>query len=225
MNALAFHDALGRDLSAAVREFGSFAAPARLLGLAPPGDGHSVLVLPGWCADDDSTRLLRWYLTVLGYRAHGWGLGPNRGLAGWSTARMTRRLDQLADKRGRTVSIVGWSLGGVLARALAHERPEAVRLIITLGSPLRDHPTKPGLLPVPCTSVYSSSDPIVPYRRSQIEPGPTCENVEVRGSHVGLGHNPAAMLVVADRLAQPEGLWRPFQPGPALASLYPAVTA
>ena len=94
---------------------------------------------------------------------------------------------------------------------------------MTLGSPLLSHPGSTRSLPVPCTSVYSSSDAVVPHELAVIPPGPSCESVEVRGSHVGLGHNPAALLVVADRLAQPEGRWQPFRPHPVLNPLYPSV--
>src|SRR5215203_1585671 len=133
MNERRFHSAVARDVRAAVSEIPTFAAVAPSLLLAPHGDGHSVLVLPGWCADDESTLSLRWYLSTLGYRAHGWGMGRrNLGVTTSATARVARRLQQLAGERGRKVSVVGWSLGGVFARALAQHHPEAVRLVVTL---------------------------------------------------------------------------------------------
>jgi len=211
-----------RDFRAAVSEAATFAAAAPWLRVARGGDGHSVLVLPGWGADDESTRSLRWYLSTLGYRVHGWGTGRrNVGVTASATVRVTRRLEQLADERGRKVSVVGWSLGGVFARALARRNPEAVRVVVTLGSPLLEHAEGTMPVPVPCTSIYSCTDPIAPYRLSLLEPGPSCENIEVRGSHVGLGRNPAALLVIADRLAQPEGGWEPFRPTPNVSHLYP----
>ena len=56
-------------------EFGAMAALLPVLRRAPHGDGHGVLVLPGFMASDNSTRVLRWYLRDLGYRSHGWRLG------------------------------------------------------------------------------------------------------------------------------------------------------
>jgi hypothetical protein len=66
---------------------------------------------------------------------------------------------------------------------------------------------------VPATSIYSRSDGVVAWQSCLDTPGPQSENVEVWSSHCGLGHHPAALLVIADRLAQPEGAWRPFVAG------------
>jgi pimeloyl-ACP methyl ester carboxylesterase len=108
------------------------------------------------------------------------------------------------------VSLVGWSLGGVHAVELARRRPDAVRSIITLGSPLGSRHVPPAAIPT--TSIFSRSDAIVPWRMSILPQGARREAVEVRGSHLGLGHNPAVAVVVADRLAQRAGAWRPFTP-------------
>jgi pimeloyl-ACP methyl ester carboxylesterase len=106
------------------------------------------------------------------------------------------------------VSLVGWSLGGVHALELARRRPDAVRSVITLGSPLSGRRFPPA---IPTTSVYSRSDAIVPWRMSLLPARERSENVEVRGSHLGLGHNPMVAVVVADRLAQRVGSWKPFR--------------
>ena len=76
-------------------------------------------------------------------------------------------------------------------------------------------------LPIPSTSIYSRSDGVVAWRASRQTEGPQSENVEVRGSHIGLGFNPAALWVIADRLAQPIGAWTPFRPSPVVARLFP----
>jgi pimeloyl-ACP methyl ester carboxylesterase len=190
-------------------EFASFAVTAGpLLALSPRGDGHAVLVLPGLGGNDASTAPLRWFLARLGYRSYGWGLGANRGFG----RRVTDGLDALLAAKHETgpVSLVGWSLGGVHAVELARRRPDAVRSIITLGSPLvgRRHPPAGK----PTTSVYSRTDAVVSWRVSLLPVRGVHENVEVRGSHFGLGHNPAVAVVVADRLAQQPETWQPFQP-------------
>jgi pimeloyl-ACP methyl ester carboxylesterase len=181
-------------------------AAAPLLAAAPRGDGHPVLVLPGLGGTDATTAPLRWFLRRLGYRAVGWGLGRNEGFG----RHVVVGLDELlaAKAAGGPVSVIGWSLGGVHAVELARRRPDAVRSIITLGSPLGRRHVPPAS--IPATSIYSRSDAIVPWRMSLLPPGPTREAVEVRGSHLGLGHNPAVAVVVADRLAQPPDAWRPF---------------
>ena len=190
----------------AAPELASFAMTAApLLAMSPRGDGHSVIVLPGLGGDDASTSPLRWFLGRLGYRAVGWGLGRNVGFS----HRVSSGLDDLlADSQSNgPVSLVGWSLGGVHALAVARRRPDAVRAVITLGSPLagRRPPRH-----VPTTSIYSRTDAIVPWRASLLSDGPMHESVEVRGSHLGLGHNPAVAMIVADRLARSAGTWQPF---------------
>ncbi len=186
--------------------FVAFAAP--LLANAPRGDGHPVLVLPGLGGGDGSTAPLRWFLRRLGYHTHGWGLGTNTGPARYVSSALDELVNTVSEEHGRRVSLVGWSLGGLFASALSQRAPHLVRSVITLGSPLRVGTSTPHGLPT--TSVYSRSDAIVPWRVSVLDPGPKRENIEVRGSHIGLGHNPPVLVVVADRLAQPEGTWKPF---------------
>lgn len=203
----------------AVFELGAFLAAAPGLRLLGRGDRHPVLVLPGFTADDNSTQPLRMTLRAQGYWVHGWGLGRNTGLTRRIEDGVLDRLDELHARHGRTVSLVGWSLGGVFARRLARRRPEAVRQVITLGSPYRADDPSP--LDVPTTSIYSRSDGIVHWSTCISCEGGACENIAVRGSHSGLGHNPAVIYAVSNRLSQPEGEWRPFRPPPGLSSLYP----
>lgn len=212
-----------RTLAAYVR----LAALAPALRVAPRGDGHPVLVLPGFLASDRSTVPLRRFLGRLGYRCAGWELGRNLGPRPGVLAGLTRSLDQLAQAHDQPVSLVGWSLGGVYARRLALERPAAVRTVVTLGSPFDDRHGRlaplatPGPLPAPSTAIYTRSDGVVGWRTTVQAPGERRENVEVRGSHCGLGVNPAALLVVADRLAQVPGEWAPFRPPLTVHRWYP----
>ncbi len=236
------------DFPRAAGDFGLFVAATPLLRRAPYGDGHPVLVLPGLMAADSSTRVLRRYLRRLGYHVHGWRLGRNIGPTPEAVQGMGARLDDLRQRHGRTISVIGWSLGGVYAREMARRRPDDVRQVITLGSPIRmlnarqsratrtyerfskrhveglgrrvtqgPHQT----VPVPATSIYSRLDGIVSWRACLDDVGPLSENVAVIGSHVGLGHNPAALWVIADRLAQPEGAWKPFVPPRGARRLFP----
>jgi dienelactone hydrolase len=227
--------------------WGLFLASLPLSYTLPEGDGHPVLVLPGLLAGDASTIALRGVLGGLGYDVHGWGLGRNVGPTGKAVQGMERRLQELAQRHGRPVSVVGWSLGGIFARTLARRSPQLVRQVVTLGSPFRltrsdqsratrafdrfSHlhveqlslPLEGGAapLPVPTTSIYSRYDGIVAWRACLETPGPSAENVEVYGSHLGLGHNPAVIWAVTDRLAQPEGTWRPFRAPALLRRLFP----
>ncbi len=217
----------------ALLELGAMVAAWPTLARSPRGDGHPVLVLPGFLASDRSTGPLRAFLRGRGYRTHGWGRGMNLGPWPEVLPALDERLRALALRHQRKVSLVGWSLGGVFARALARRAPDSVRQVITLASPLRAfHANSLGRLfgsraggpqalpeifarageplPVPTTAIVSRSDGIVAWQSCTEAPGPLRETIEVRSSHCGMGHHPAALLIVANRLAQVEGAWRPF---------------
>jgi len=238
----------GTDALRAVGGAGLSAMGCSVLGAAPRGDGHPVLVLPGLGGGDWSTVVLRQTLRRLGYAVHGWNLGLNRGPTPEVIERVPATVAALADRYGRRVSLVGWSLGGIYAVAAARAHPGRVRQVITLGSPIRmSHPVQtramryyrrhahrhvpPGRLPpsewvqpplpVPATSIASRWDGIVSYRAALHPPGENRENITVVGSHFGLGQHPAVLWAVADRLAQPEGRWRPFRPPAILRPLFP----
>ena len=205
---------------------------------APAGDGHTVVVFPGLSAGDASTFPLRAYLERLGYRVSGWKQGFNFGPRAGVLQSAKRQVQQAFEASGKKVSLIGWSLGGVYARELAKQLPGQVRSVITLGTPFAGSPKStnawriyelasgrdaaresarydlPAAPPVPTTSVYSRSDGIVAWQASLQGPckdNPYTENIEVLASHIGLGVNPSAWWAVADRLAQPEGGWKPFE--------------
>ncbi len=211
--------------SRAVFEFGGYAIGYPWFSLLPKGDGHPVLVLPGFSASDLSTIPIRNVLKRLGYRSHGWGLGTNRGPDDALLRAMRDRLEELSARYDQMVSIVGWSLGGVYARGLARRHPELVRQVITLGSPFRSvEAARQWPAPsVPTTAVYSKRDAVVDWENAQEPAAPRRESVEVDGSHFGLGHNPAVIVVVADRLAQAPDRWRPFEPPRRLRWLFSSV--
>src|SRR3954447_5548180 len=114
---------------------GTVAAAVPLLRWAPRGEPHPVLVLPGLMASDLSTRVLRAWLSRLGYPVVGWALGRNRGPTQEVMSELPQLIDRLARQHGTSVSIVGWSLGGIYARRLARRAPRQVRQVISLGSP------------------------------------------------------------------------------------------
>ena len=121
-------------------EAGASLALMPLWQLAPRGDGHPVLVLPGLVASDRSTAIMRRFLGRLGYAVSPWGLGINFGPRPGVVEGMRRKIEQLAEAHGRKVSLVGWSLGGLFALYGAHQASECVRSVITLGSPVSVDP-------------------------------------------------------------------------------------
>jgi pimeloyl-ACP methyl ester carboxylesterase len=219
----------------AARELGSFMfSRRRFLGSAK-GDGRPVLVLPGFIGTDASTLALRRLLRSLGYHVHAWRLGRNLGPTDRVIDGLGERVRALLREHGQPLTLIGHSLGGVYSRELARAAPDAVRQVITLGSPVRRpvgestavgplfqalspmHSDRakgadPGRLlspiPVPLTAVFTRTDGVVPWRICLLEQGPKVEMIEVQGSHSGLIHNQAAVAVIVDRLSQDR--WEPY---------------
>ncbi len=231
----------------ALSELGAFVGALPLLSLAPRGDGHPVLVLPGLVASDVSTRPLRAFLKTRGYAVSGWRQGRNLGLREGVQHAMVDLVHELHDTYSQKVSLVGWSLGGLYARQLAKMMPGRVRSVITLGSPFAAGPKATnawrvyemasgrradeedsrfgGSLasapPVPTTAIFSRTDGICAWQGCMEKTSAQSESIEVESSHCGMGHHPAAVYAVADRLAQAEGQWKPFDRGGWRSVVYP----
>src|SRR4051812_37501863 len=120
----------------AVGDLGLLAAAAPILARSPRGDGHTVIVLPGLAADDNSTHPLRAFLRALGYDVMGGGRGRTGGPDDDTRRGLADGLRRAQARRGQPVSLVGWSMGGIYARELASASPDSVRLVVTLGSPV-----------------------------------------------------------------------------------------
>jgi pimeloyl-ACP methyl ester carboxylesterase len=220
-------------------------AAAPFLLTAPRGRKHGVVVLPGFGAGDNSTILLRRYLTMLGYDAHGWKRGRNMRRPGEDLPAVIAQIKALKAKHKAPVSLVGWSRGGIMAREISRQIPADVRMVITLGSPFADAnannvgaiwtlvtgeapPRDPVRLkqlaepiPVPATAIYTKADGVVAWRACLEKPGPRSENIEVRSTHIGLGFHAPALWAIADRLAQSEGVWKPFKPSAIVRPFFP----
>ncbi len=197
---------------------------------APRGEGRPVMLLPGFLADETSMRPLSAYLSYLGYKTGQWGLGRNRGDVDEDIRRFGAQLTGFQKRHhGAPVSLVGWSLGGVVAREAARLYPDAVREVITLGTPIIGGPkyTSVGAayaayrgidmdaferdvhdrnsvgLSQPLTSIYSKTDGVVGWKASVDVYNAHARNIEVTGSHFGLGVSASAWLAVATTLAMP----------------------
>ena len=203
---------------------------------APRGDGHHVVAIPPFGVGDSFTAVLRRYLSQLGYHVHRWSRSEILALHRLSTVAL-KRLDEITAVAGGPVSMIGHSLGGIYAREIARAAPDHVRRVITVGSPfggdLKSNVVWPlyesitgtrikGIppevlarvndpLPVPSTAIFTRTDGVVAWHSCIDEEAPEAENVKVPGSHIGLLHNPAALYVIADRLAQPPGTHEPFR--------------
>jgi len=224
---------------------------------APTGDGHPVLLVPGFLSREFPLAAMQAYLRNRGYAVDSWGFGRNVGLQRRLLAAIEQKVRFLHHRHKRKVSIVGWSLGGTFALYCAHQVPECVRSVVTLGSPVNvggegshspalvnalyrlvAHPlgsvahamqprvrrlAVPPSLPMSC--LYSISDGVVPAHQATMQGDPAMhENIRVPGSHCGLGFNAFVMWIVADRLAQPEAAWQPFEPKGLPGAAYRALT-
>lgn len=226
------------EIGRGIFNLGTYFATLPLINFMPRGDGHPVLVLPGFLTTDSTTAPLRYFLEWRNYKAQPWQLGRNLLSYEELEKRLEEIVKRLADEHGKKVSIVGWSAGGVFARAMAHNMPDYVRQVITLGSPFRGIEGKSNVEfmvewvtgkniselekvvleraanspPIPSTAIYTRLDGIVHWQTCvDKEEDEQTENIEVFASHVGLGFDPMTLLCIADRLSQPEGAWKPFK--------------
>lgn len=195
------------------------------VGLQPaPRGSAKVLVVPGFLTSDSSTWALRRTLRRLGHDVHGWGLGTNRGDVEALLPLVTARTRELA--RSGPVHLVGWSLGGVLAREVARDEPQLVAQVITLASPIVGGPKytvaarryrERGVdvdaiaaqvaardevpITVPITALYSPHDGIVCPAACIDRVHDHVTHIEVDTNHTGFGFSPRVHAIVADLLA------------------------
>ena len=208
---------------------------------AKPGDGHPVVIFPGLGADGNSVATLRNHCRALGYDAFDWGQGFNTGPRGdlddWLQVLKSQVLE-LLEGHTQPATLIGWSLGGLYAREVSKLIAPRIRQVITIGTPFNaqaDH-TNAGWLfrllsgstsswdpvlgrrlrtppPVRTTSIYSRSDGIVAWQTCRHDkPSRLVHDIEVSGSHIGMGWNRDVLAAVADRLGQPGGAWRRYRP-------------
>lgn len=170
------------------------------LGTAPRGDGGPVIDIPGWRAPEVSGLPIRTYLRALGHDARGWGRGTNLGRPEEDARALAINVREVAEKTGRRVALVGWSLGGVIAREVARAHPDIVRQVITYGTPIYGRPSNRPIS-IPLTIIFTRRDGVVPWRSCLDHVTPSAEHIEVGSTHLGLGIDPDVWQVVAGRLA------------------------
>ena len=187
------------------------------------------MLLPGLANSDRSNFVLKHYLCSLGYRVEGWGLGRNFGVrtVGHDSEKLLERIRTFAKDTAQPVTLIGVSLGGMLARLAAHRLPGQVREVITIASPYAGDPRATNVwriyellsgervsaddarkrlaelaepLPVPATAIWSSNDGLVNGLACRVPSEPGLRAIEIRGSHMGVQLRPRVMRTVADLL-------------------------
>ncbi len=219
-------------------QFGELALPLDLIhfGLqwprlvtAPRGDGRPVFLIPGFQGSELSVAPLKSFLTHIGYHVEDWGLGRNGGSVDRDVARFTALAREHFDENDRQpLTLIGWSLGGIIAREVARLSPDLVREVITMGTPLIGGPKYTAVgaryakaeklrldefekdvharnligLKQPLTVIYTPRDGIVSPQVAKDIYNPQARNICVDGGHLGLGFNPKVWRIIADRLAE-----------------------
>lgn len=203
------------------------------------GDGHPVMIFPGFCTNERFVAPLHRHCRSLGYNVIDWGrgynLGPRGDLGAWVTELAGHATRLLKGHRQRP-SLIGYSLGGIYAREVAKLLPHKVRQVITIGTPFNaeadysnagwlfrmlsdaaegfDHEQLLKLRappPVPTTSIYSRADGIVAWQTCLHEGTDVLsQDIEIGGSHLGMPWNPAVFRVIEDRLAPRRGRWKRY---------------
>ncbi len=188
---------------------------------------RTVILLPGFGAGPRSMRVMESFLRRRGHRVRDWGLGVNSGDARRLRTQLQGVVDVAIAAHGEPVVLVGWSLGGYIAREYARDCPDGVCRIVTLGSPviggprftataaryrsrghdldaieqaIKDRYATP--LRVPVVALYSRRDGIVAWQACIDHWSPDVRHIEVNETHVGLGFAPRVLAIVADEVGR-----------------------
>ena len=187
----------------------------------PAVSPRPVMLLPGFGTHPFRMRLLRRGLSAAGHRVEDWGMGWNLGGSAERLDLLCARIAAAAERDGEPLVLVGWSLGGLYAREAAKRVPEAVRQVVTLGTPFSGDlhannawrayhwvtgqdvamPPIPGNYadkpPVPTIALWSPRDGIVAPRAARGKCGERDAAVAVRCTHLGFASHPAVVREVA----------------------------
>jgi pimeloyl-ACP methyl ester carboxylesterase len=234
MTAAAALDLKPPALPLLLREAGSFAAMRAMASFASAvqtgvrGDGRPVLILPGFLANDIATGRLRRSLNASGFAAHGWGLGRNLGVKSDILQQIDARVQAIGSDQ--PITLIGWSLGGILAREYAKFAPHRIARVITLGSPFSgslkannawrlyqlvtghsvDAPpidAQPHIKPpVPTIALWSRRDGVVAPASACGAPGETDASVELRCTHMAFVADPHAIRTICRAVLANEAL-------------------
>jgi predicted alpha/beta hydrolase family esterase len=198
------------------------AAFASTVQLDVEGGGRPVMIVPGFMASDQTTSRLRRSLHKAGFAAHGWGLGRNKGIK----ADIFERLDERVAALGceQPLTLVGWSLGGLIAREYAKYAPHRVAKVVTLGSPFSGDPrsnnawriyefvagykvdappvdvTLSEKPPVPTCAFWSSNDGVVAPQSACGQAHESDRQIELDCSHMAFVARPDAIRAIAQAI-------------------------
>jgi pimeloyl-ACP methyl ester carboxylesterase len=196
---------------------------------APKGGGQPVLVVPGFATQDCWTSKLRNFIASIGYQAKGCELGRIGGEVSDLIPMLIRQTERFVEESNARVRLVGWSLGGYLAREAARDRPDLVEKVITLGTPVVGGPKYTASARIlkrrgydieamaaevrqrqqtpiqpPIAAIFSRIDGVVTWEACIDHKNRKVEHFEVISSHLGLIFNPEVYRLVAELLDRVE---------------------
>lgn len=176
-----------------------------------------IVLFPGFGTTELALTIMNGYLKNIGAEVFDWGIGKNHGYVPALLAQMIEQVRTLSAQRDTTLHLVGWSLGGYVAREVARELPESVEKVVTLGTPVIGGPkyTAIGAMyakwgfdldamerdvqsremnPIQneILAIYSKGDNIVNWQACIDHLSPNVKHAEVKGSHLGLVVNAQA---------------------------------
>ncbi len=191
------------------------------------GDGHPVVVYPGFATGNAAMIPIRKTLRMAEHTVYRWDHNRNTGMSEELVDKLVSQVVNLAEEHETKVSLVGHSLGGTIARVVANISPDHVRRVITIGAPIngieqsldrlrkvydrfngtntteehwneyKELVLRP--LSVPCTSIFSRTDGIVRPGMSKLTE-PLGTNVIVEGGHFSMVVDPEVINVVSEHL-------------------------
>lgn len=192
--------------------------------IARSANPRVVLLLPGFAASERRMRYMAQQLERAGHKVKRWGLGFNLGPTEENLDQLAERLRDIHARHGQAVYLVGWSLGGLFAREMAHRHPECVAKVVTMGTPFGHTPWSNNIWrayqfvaghrvetppvpvnrrekpPVETVALWSPRDGVISARSASGAPGERDRAVALRCSHLGFCTDPGAIRAVLREL-------------------------
>lgn len=192
------------------------------------GKKEKIIICPGYATDDTITIPLRKFLENLNYNPIGWGLGRNHGNVPILLEELNKKIHSEFEKENEKIILIGWSLGGYIARESARDNQDKISKIITLGSPVIGGPKYTSLAEIyrlqqkvnidelekeiderfknpihlSMISIYSKKDNLVGYEACIDHYSPNVKNIEIDSTHIGLIANYQSYKLIAEFLAE-----------------------
>ena len=194
------------------------------LEIEQSGTPRRIMLIPGFGAHPVRMRWMARQLEKAGHTVKSWGMGVNFGATADRFTKAEQRLVDLYERRGEKLVVVGWSLGGVMARELAKRHPDKIEKVVTMGSPFSGSPRanngwrayqaiaghrvdEPEIEAVPAekppvetVAFWSPRDGIVAPKSACGKPGERDRAIALRCTHMGFVLSNEAMAALLSEL-------------------------